>query len=114
VSEASFKDYPAPFPRALRRLGFKDESWHNDARGRAVKNVSGGRVAVVWCGEVEPRRREFGPESKRFLGYVCPGREGGEIDDNEAADEFEVETERELATAAARLLRAHGGGGRRR
>lgn len=108
-----FKDYPAPFPACLRRMGFVDQSWHNDAAGRAVLDLPDGKCVVVWCAEKKPSEREF-PDWKRFGGYVCKGSSDGEIDDNEqlAAPEMqlEAETPAELETKVKALVAAARGG----
>jgi hypothetical protein len=47
------------FPEWLRGLAFADESWHNDACPKAVRELTDGRHLVVWVAEDRAADREL-------------------------------------------------------
>lgn len=63
----NFRDHPAiEFPEWLRKLGFQDLSWKNDACARAGLRLErepiGGTVRwlTVWVNHPDPKNRELG------------------------------------------------------
>ncbi len=103
----NFKDYPAPFPAGLKKLGFKDLSWHNDAAGRATLQLRPGKLAgklaiVVWCAEKKKSEREF-PNETRFNGYICSGDADGELHDKKYV--FHAESETDLLRKVRALIK---------
>jgi hypothetical protein len=53
------------FPQFLRDRGLIDESWHNDACPKAVKQLPDGTVLAVWVENDDPEKREI-PGSAKF------------------------------------------------
>jgi hypothetical protein len=60
-----FKEFDIEIPEVLDRLGFADDSWHNDSAARATLKLPNGSVLVAWVAEFYPKDREF-PEGPRF------------------------------------------------
>ena len=99
-----FKDFRGvEFPACLRRLGFKDLSWGNDAAARAAVDVGAGKVLVVWCLARSRRARVdqgdgITMRTPRFHGYVCRGRVDRDIHDDKRHERpFLCETEADLS-----------------
>ena len=71
------------FPDELDSRGFDDESYRNDACGKATLLLADGRMVVVWVDHDEPRRREVG--GSRFTVLLYPTEDARERDAEELA-----------------------------
>jgi hypothetical protein len=66
------------FPAWLQALGFRDESWHNDASGRALYALPDQVRLSVWVGEEDPEAREW-PEFRYHVSVEFSEGNGEEI-----------------------------------
>jgi hypothetical protein len=107
-----FREQPdCAFPVELQRMGFTDQSWHNDACAKAGLFLREGDYekdfVTVWCAEEKPEDREF-PGSLRYMMDIVL-----EDDDHGSGEGFVLETDDiakcvEIASAA-RTAFAQGG-----
>ncbi|HEY7195488.1 MAG TPA: hypothetical protein VH439_17225 [Gemmatimonadales bacterium] len=75
-TDRPFREHPACiFPAWLQALGFRDESWRNEASGRATHDLPDACTLVVWIAEENPADREW-PEHPRY--HVSLEREYGD------------------------------------
>lgn len=70
MSAVNFKDalVDTVFPQFLIDLGFRDNSWHNDAAAQATFPLRSGNILVVWVSPEKVEDREF---SDQKLFTVC-------------------------------------------
>jgi len=81
-----FKEHgDVEFPRELIALGFKDESWHNDETGLAIKKINDKFYAGIWVFNPEDVGPDKGPGLEhRYYVMKVPADAEGEYDPGEA------------------------------
>jgi hypothetical protein len=98
-----FNEFPnIQIPDCLIRLGFSDESWHNDSAARATKKMPSGAILVAWVAEENPEDREF-PEGPHF-GIQLMVDEDSYGDSSKTISVADFESEKAFEIALIKLI----------
>jgi hypothetical protein len=94
-----FKEHgDVEFPGELIALGFKDESWHNDETGLAIKKINDKFYAGIWVFNPEEDDKEH-----KYYVMKVPADSEGEYDPGEAVDIGSADTIEEVKALIAKI-----------
>ena len=94
----NFNDYPnIQIPECLIRLGFQDESWHNDSAARATLKMPSGSILVAWVAQEKPEDREFTDGPRFGIQILVDEDSYGNMEKTVSVADFESEKAFEIA-----------------